>query len=54
MTEGKEYPDNSLIVGSPARALRSLDEASAEGLRGASAGYVANWKRFAKGMKRLG
>ncbi|WP_332690194.1 gamma carbonic anhydrase family protein [Bosea sp. (in: a-proteobacteria)] len=54
VTEGKEYPDNSLIVGSPARALRSLDEASAEGLRRASAGYVANWKRFASGMKRLG
>lgn len=54
VTEGKEYPDNSLIVGSPARALRSLDEAAAEGLRRASAGYVANWKRFAKGMKRLG
>src|SRR5436309_8296297 len=26
ITEGKEFADNSLIVGSPARAVRSLDE----------------------------
>ena len=29
VTEGKEFSDNSLIVGSPARALRSLDERAA-------------------------
>ncbi|WP_332682328.1 gamma carbonic anhydrase family protein [Bosea sp. (in: a-proteobacteria)] len=53
VTEGKEFPDNSLIVGTPARALRSLDEASTAHLRGAASSYVANWKRFAAGMKRL-
>ena len=26
VTEGKEFPDNSLIVGAPARAIRTLDE----------------------------
>ena len=26
VTEGKEFPDNSLIVGSPAKAVRTLDE----------------------------
>src|SRR3954468_6830229 len=25
VTEGKEFPDNSLIVGSPAKAIRTLD-----------------------------
>jgi len=54
VTEGREFPDNSLIVGSPAKAIRTLDEAAAAGLRRASAGYVANWKRFAAGMTRLG
>jgi carbonic anhydrase/acetyltransferase-like protein (isoleucine patch superfamily) len=29
VTEGKEFPDDSLIVGSPARLVRILDEASA-------------------------
>ena len=53
VTEGKEFPDNSLIVGSPARALRSLDEAAAADLGASAAGYVANWKRFAAGLKQI-
>ena len=53
VTEGKEFPDNSLIVGSPARALRSLDEAAAADLGDSAAGYVANWKRFAAGLKQI-
>ena len=29
VTEGKSFPDNSLIVGAPARAIRTLDEKAA-------------------------
>jgi carbonic anhydrase/acetyltransferase-like protein (isoleucine patch superfamily) len=54
VTEGKAFPDNSLIVGSPARAIRTLDEAAAAGLTASAASYVERWKQFAKGMKRLG
>ncbi len=53
ITEGKEFPDNSLIVGAPAKAIRALDEAAVERLRWSSRSYVANWKRFAKGMRRI-
>ncbi|MGO4573922.1 gamma carbonic anhydrase family protein [Microvirga sp. 2TAF3] len=53
VTEGKEFPDNSLIVGAPARAIRVLDEAAIERLRAAAQGYVENWRRFAKGLKRI-
>jgi carbonic anhydrase/acetyltransferase-like protein (isoleucine patch superfamily) len=53
VTEGKEFPDNSLIVGAPARAIRTLDEAAVDGLRKSAEGYVANWKRFTKGLRRL-
>jgi carbonic anhydrase/acetyltransferase-like protein (isoleucine patch superfamily) len=53
VTEGKEFPDNSLIVGSPARAIRTLDEAALAGLRGTAAGYIARWKQFAVGLRRL-
>ncbi|HZB61633.1 MAG TPA: gamma carbonic anhydrase family protein [Microvirga sp.] len=53
VTEGKEFPDNSLIVGAPAKAIRALDEAAVERLRWSSRNYVENWKRFAKGMRRI-
>jgi len=53
VTEGKEFADNSLIVGAPAKAIRTLDDAAAERLREASAHYVSNFNRFVKGLKRL-
>lgn len=53
VTENKAFPDRSLIVGSPAKAVRQLDDATVEGLLRGAAGYVRNWKRFAAGMKRL-
>jgi carbonic anhydrase/acetyltransferase-like protein (isoleucine patch superfamily) len=54
VTEGKEFPPHSLIVGSPARAVRTLDDKALEGLKGSAAGYARNWKRFAKGLKVVG
>ncbi len=53
VTEGKKFPDGSLIVGSPAKAIRTLDAASIEKIRGSALHYVANWKRFAAGLKRV-
>jgi len=53
VTEGKEFPDGSLIVGAPARAIRTLDEAAIEGLRRSARNYVANWQRFARDLKKL-
>jgi carbonic anhydrase/acetyltransferase-like protein (isoleucine patch superfamily) len=53
VTEGKSFPDRSLIVGSPAKAIRVLDEAAMERLKQSAANYVANWRRFAAGLHRL-
>jgi carbonic anhydrase/acetyltransferase-like protein (isoleucine patch superfamily) len=53
VTEGKEFPDGSLIVGSPARAIRTLDEKAIEGLTRSAEKYVANWQRFARHLQRL-
>jgi len=54
VTEGKEFPDNSLIVGAPAKVVRTLDEAAIDGLRRSADRYVANWQRFAREMKKIG
>ena len=54
VTEGKGFPDGSLIVGAPAKAVRELDAAAIEGLRESAARYVSNWRRFAAGLRRVG
>jgi carbonic anhydrase/acetyltransferase-like protein (isoleucine patch superfamily) len=53
VTEGKEFADGSLIVGSPARAIRSLDEAAIAGLKRSAEGYVENWRRFAGTLRTV-
>jgi len=54
VTEGRSFPERSLIVGSPARAIRTLDEAAAIGIAAGADFYVRNFKRFAKGLKPIG
>lgn len=54
VTEGKTFPDNSLIVGAPARFIRTLDEKAAAMIRGGADIYVKRWQRYAKGLKRIG
>ena len=54
VTEGKEFPDNSLIIGAPAKVVRTLDDAAAERLRQNADHYVENARRFAKGLKKIG
>ena len=51
VTEGKSFPDNSLIVGSPARAVRTLDEKAVQGIAAAADIYVRRFKQYAKGLK---
>jgi len=53
VTEGKEFPDNSLIVGAPAKAVRLLDEAAIAGLRRSAAVYVENGRRYRTGLRRV-
>ena len=54
MTEGKSFPDNSLIVGAPARAIRTLDDKAAAMIRDGADIYVRRWKQYAKALKRIG
>jgi len=54
VTEGKEFPDGSLIVGSPAKAVRTLSAAQFEMLGHLAEHYVAQTRRHRGGIKRIG
>jgi carbonic anhydrase/acetyltransferase-like protein (isoleucine patch superfamily) len=54
VTERKEFADNLLIIGAPARAHRSLDEAAVKQLTWSADWYVQRWQQYAKGLKRIG
>ncbi len=54
VTEGKEFPDGSLIVGAPARVIRTLDEKAAAEIARAADIYVRRWQRYRGGLKRIG
>jgi carbonic anhydrase/acetyltransferase-like protein (isoleucine patch superfamily) len=53
VTEGKEFPDGSMILGSPAKVVRDLTPEQIEGLRKIAQHYVDNAKRFRTGLKKL-
>ena len=54
ITEGKTFPDNSLIVGAPARVVRTLDDKAREMIRGGADIYVRRSRDYAAGLKRVG
>ena len=51
VTEGKIIPDNSLVMGAPAKVVRELDAEAMANLPKAAEGYVRNWQRYAKGLQ---
>jgi carbonic anhydrase/acetyltransferase-like protein (isoleucine patch superfamily) len=51
--EGKEIPDNSLVVGAPGRVIRQISDAQRAMLAESAAHYVHNWKRYAAGLAPL-
>ena len=51
--EGKVYPDRSLIVGSPGRVIRQLDDADLARLLNSAEHYVTNWQRYLRDLLTL-
>ncbi len=54
VTEGKEFPDGSLIVGSPAKVVRTLSPAQFQMLGHLAEHYVMQTHRHRGGLKRVG
>ncbi len=49
--EGKEIPDGSLVVGSPGRIVRQLDDAAKRKLEQSAEHYANNGRRYRNGLK---
>lgn len=53
VTEGKEFPDGSMILGSPAKAVKQLTPEQIAGLQQSALHYQDNARRFRTGLKKL-
>lgn len=51
--EGREIPDNSLVLGSPGKVVGTLGPEHEAFFRASADHYVENWKRFAAGLRPL-
>ena len=53
VTEGKVFPPGYLIVGSPAKAIRPLDDMAKAMLKMSAAHYASKQRDYAAGLKRV-
>ena len=53
VTEGKSFPEGSLIMGAPAVVVRALSAEQIENVRRSAAHYVANARRFRAGLQKI-
>jgi len=54
VTEGKEFPDGSMILGSPAKVVRTLTAEQQQALLQSAVHYRENARRFANGLHKIG
>lgn len=54
ITEGKTFPDFALVVGAPAKAIRTLEPEQARAMLLGAGHYVHNGRRYEAGLKRIG
>jgi carbonic anhydrase/acetyltransferase-like protein (isoleucine patch superfamily) len=53
VTEGKSFPDRSLIIGAPAKLARALSDEEVAGIERAAAGYVERAAHYRGGLERI-
>ncbi|MDP2742484.1 MAG: gamma carbonic anhydrase family protein [Hydrogenophaga sp.] len=54
VTEGKVFPEGSMIMGRPAKVVRELTPEQIEGFRWSARHYVENAERFRTTLKKIG
>ena len=54
VTEGKEFPDGSMIIGSPAKAVKQLSPEQIAGLGRMWQVYVGRGQIYRNGLKKIG
>ena len=53
VTEGKEFPDNSLILGAPAKVVRTLTGEDIARMQGAARSYITRSQLFKNSLKKI-
>lgn len=51
ITEGKEIPDNSVVMGAPGKIVKVVTEQQGQVLQMSALHYVDNWRRYASGLQ---
>ena len=53
VTEGKEFPEGSMIIGSPAKAVKTLSSQQIASIEDIAGRYVKNAQRYIKTLKKI-
>ena len=51
IAEGKVIPPRSMVIGSPGKIVRELNDEDVKRFGAGAGRYVANWKRYVNGLK---
>lgn len=54
VTENKHFPDYSLIMGTPAKAVKTLSEEQIAGLQASAEHYIEHARNYRQGLKKIG
>ncbi|MFN7168792.1 MAG: gamma carbonic anhydrase family protein [Pannonibacter sp.] len=54
IAEGKEIPDNSLVMGAPGKVIREVSPQQVQMIRMSALHYVENWQKHAAHVKQIG
>lgn len=53
ITEGKEIPPRSMVMGAPGKVVRQLSDEEVQRFGGAVGRYIRNWKRYKSGLRPM-